>query len=80
MKYLLPAYEPEERVDLLLQLTKFSELHQKAIKLHLCRGYSEHYASECAGIKQQHFNRSLSRLNEIAGIVERINQLSGIVK
>lgn len=76
MNYLLQGMESEERVDLLLALTSISsECIIKAIKMHLVEGCSESEACSARLITQSNFNRAMSKLNEVAGIVEQIKEI-----
>lgn len=76
MNYLLAGGESKERVQLLLSLTKInSESLQCAIEDHLVTGHSEKDAVLLNGVTQSNFNRAMSRINEVAGIVEKIKEL-----
>lgn len=75
MNYLAQGIESEEKIDLLLSLTSVrSESRAQAMKYYFCRGYTETMSYTLAEIPQQKFNSLKNRLNEIAGIVEKINE------
>lgn len=78
MNVLLAGNEPQERVELLLKLTKISEQHSKALKLHLVNGATEEYAAGVYSVNKSNLNRSLKALNETAKIVERIKELDWV--
>jgi hypothetical protein len=76
MKFLTKGLEPEQRVNLLLQLTKIgSENIRSALVDHLAKGLTENDAAMLNDISQQNFNRALMRLNSVAGIVEEIKEV-----
>ena len=76
MKYLSKGLEPEERINLLLQLTKIgSENIKSALVDHLTKGLTENDAAMLNDVPQQNFNRALNRLNDVAGVVEQIKEL-----
>jgi len=73
MKMLVRGLECQKRVDLLISLTRMSsETQKQAIIDHLVKGRSETQAAILNDVSQSNFNRAISRLNEIAGIVEEI--------
>ncbi|SQD77838.1 PapB/FocB family fimbrial expression transcriptional regulator [Moritella yayanosii] len=76
MKFLTKGLEPEERINLLLQLTKIgSENIKSALVDHLSKGLTENDAAMLNNVSQQNFNRALKRLNGVAGIVEKVKEL-----
>ena len=76
MKFLTKGLEPEERINLLLQLTKIgSENIKSALIDHLTKGLTENDAAMLNDVPQQNFNRALKRLNSIAGVVEQVKEL-----
>jgi len=76
MKMLVRGLEKQERVELLISLTKMSsETQKQAIIDHLVKGRSDTEAALLNDVSQSNFNRAMSRLNEIAGIVEEIKAL-----
>lgn len=76
MRYLLQGMESAERMALILSLTKMkSESMTDAICDHLVKGSSEKVACAANGVIQQNFNKALKRLNEIAGIIEKVKEL-----
>ncbi len=73
MKYLLSGGESERRVDLLISLTKMdSENTISAIHDHLVKGYKDTDAAHLNDVKLPNFNRAMTRLNNVASIVEKI--------
>ena len=76
MNYLIAGGESKERVELLLSLTKISsEQLTDSIIDHLCVGHSEKDAIAINGVTQSNFNRAMKKLNDVAGIVEKIKEL-----
>lgn len=76
MNYLLSGHESKERVELLLKLTKISsEAVQEAITDHLVKGLPENLAASLNDVQQPNFYRALTRLNEVACIVEEIKAI-----
>jgi len=76
MKFLTKGLEPEERINLLLQLTKIgSENIKSSLVDHLTKGLAENDAAMLNDVSQQNFNRALKRLNGVAGVVEQIKEL-----
>ena len=76
MNYLLAGQEPQERVELLLKLTKIkSEPLQTAIIDRLVKGLSEKEVVSLNGVLQSNFNRAMTRINDVAGIVEQIKEI-----
>ncbi|QUM85311.1 PapB/FocB family fimbrial expression transcriptional regulator [Moritella sp. 28] len=76
MKFLTKGLEPEERINLLLQLTKIdSENIKSALADHLTKGLAESDAAMLNNVSQQNFSRVLKRLNGVAGVVEKIKEL-----
>lgn len=76
MNYLISGFESKERVDLLISLTKInSEQLKDSIIDHLCAGHSEKDAVSLNGVTQSNFNRAMKKLNDVAGIVEKIKEL-----
>jgi len=76
MKMLVRGIEPQERVNLIMELTKIgSENIKSALIDHLSKGLSENDAAMLNDVPQQNFNRALKRLNEIAAVVEKIKEI-----
>jgi len=76
MKFLTKGLEPEERINLLLQLTKIgSENIKSALVDHLTKGFTENDAAMLNDVSQQNFNRALKRLNGVAAVVEQVKEL-----
>ena len=76
MKYLSKGLEAEQRINLLLQLTKIGSDNIKSALLdHLTKGLTENDAAMLNDVPQQNFNRALKRLNDVAGVVEQIKEL-----
>lgn len=76
MKYLVSGLESKQRVELLLSLTKISsEALRDSIFDHLCVGHPEKDAAALNGVSQSNFNRAMTKLNDVAGIVEQIKEL-----
>ncbi|QFI37590.1 hypothetical protein FR932_06915 [Moritella marina ATCC 15381] len=76
MKFLTKGLEHEERINLLLQLTKIgSENIKSALVDHLTKGLTENDAAMLNDVPQQNFNRALKRLNDVAGVVEKVKEL-----
>ena len=76
MKFLTKGLEPEQRINLLLQLTKIgSENIKSALIDHLTKGLAENDAAMLNDVSQQNFNRALKRLNIVTGVVEQIKEL-----
>lgn len=68
--------ESKERVELLLSLTKInSEPLRDSIVDHLFVGHTEKDAVLLNGVTQSNFNRAMKKLNDVAGIVEKIKEL-----
>lgn len=75
MKMLVRGIEPQERVNLIMQLTKIgSENIRSALIDHLSKGLSENDAAMLNDVPQQNFNRALKRINEVAAVVEKIKE------
>lgn len=76
MKMLLRGMESTKRINLLLSLTSIkSEQIIKALHDYLVSGRTDTGAAAINMVEQSNFNRALSKLNEIASIVENIKQL-----
>lgn len=76
MNYLLAGSEPAKRVELLLSLTRIdSDDVKAALHDHLVKGVNDANAIAIHGINKSNFSRALSRLNEVAGIVEQIKDI-----
>lgn len=76
MNYLLAGSEPAKRVELLLSLTRIdSEDVKSALLDHLVKGMNDANAIAIHGINKSNFSRALSRLNEVAGVVEQIKDI-----
>lgn len=75
MKLLVKGIEPQERVNLIMKLTKIkSENIRSALIDHLSKGLSANDAAMLNDVPQQNFNRALKRLNEVAAVVEEIKE------
>ena len=73
---LVRGLERQDRVELLISLTRMSsETQKQAIIDHLVKGRSDTEAAFLNDVSQSNFNRAISRLNEIAGIVEKIKEI-----
>jgi len=76
MNYLLQGGESQERLDLLLSLTKISsEPIIGAITDYLVKGFSESESVAFNGATQSNFNRSMTVLNKTAETVEKIKEI-----
>ena len=76
MKFLTKGLEPEERINLFLQLTQIgSENIKSALVDHLTKGLTENDAAMLNDVSQQNFNRALKRLNGVASVVEKVKEL-----
>lgn len=76
MNYLMQGMESEKRVKLMLSLTKISsEPVKDALLEHLARGNTEAASAALNGVTQSNFNRALAKLNEVAGIIEKIKEI-----
>jgi len=76
MKFLTKGLESEERINLLLQLTKIgSENIKSALVDHLTKGLTENDAAMLNNVSQQNFNRALKRLNGVADVIEQVKEL-----
>ena len=76
MKFLTKGLEPEERINLLLLLTKIESKNiRSALVDHLTKGLTENDAAMLNDVSQQNFNRALKRLNGVAGVVEQVKEL-----
>lgn len=74
--YLLQGMEPEERVKLLLSLTKItSEPVCKALVDYLSKGFTESEVVMINEVTQSNFNRALSTLEKVANTVEAIKEI-----
>lgn len=76
MLFISRGSETRERMELLLKLTKItSENMISAIIDHYVNGLRQEHAALLNGIKQQNLNRTVKRLNELAGVVEQIKEI-----
>ena len=76
MKFLTRSLEAEERITLLLQLTKIgSDNIRSALVDHLTKGLTENDAAMLNDVSQQNFNRALKLLNGFADVVESVTEL-----
>ncbi len=76
MNYLLRGGESDERLRLLLSLTKInSEQLNDALIDYYVKGYQEKDCVIINSVTQSNFNRAVSRLNHIAEIVEKIKEI-----
>ncbi len=74
---LLRGYVPKEKLDLLFGLTKISsEPIMDAIEDHLCSGFPEAAAASLNNIARPNFERALSKVNHVANVINKYNQLS----
>uniref|UniRef100_A0A6M3KNL2 Putative transcription regulatory protein n=1 Tax=viral metagenome TaxID=1070528 RepID=A0A6M3KNL2_9ZZZZ len=75
MRYLLAGHEPEDRIRDLLLLTDIrSEDLQDALVSHYSKGFPAKSVCVAYSIAPPNFSRGDARLNEVAGIVERIKE------
>ena len=75
MKLLVKGIEPQERVNMVIGLTKIrSENIRNALIDHLSKGLSANDAAMLNDVPQQNFNRALKRLNDVAAVVEKIKE------
>lgn len=73
MRYLFKASQSQERLNLLLSLTKISsEGIKSAFRDHLVNGYDVSNSAELNGVAQQNVDRSLNQLEQVAQTVEAI--------
>jgi hypothetical protein len=78
--YLIRGAENAERLEILISMTSLTgEWVIKAIKRHLVDGMDEVTACAHYEIKRGNFDRSLKRVNEVAGKVIAYNALSKVV-
>lgn len=76
MRYLTQGSQCEERLALLLRLTKISsEDVIDALSDYLVRGLAESTAASINGVKLSNFKRALDTLNETAEAVEKIKEI-----
>lgn len=76
MRYLIQGNEPPERLELLFKLIgRMGENTQEALIDHLCKGHPESLSASMNDLTKPNFSRSLTRLNEVAGIVEEIKEI-----
>ena len=76
MKMLVRGLESTERINLLLSLTRInSEPIIRALHDYLVNGRTDTGAAAINMVEQSNFNRALSKLNEVAGTVEKIKDL-----
>ncbi len=76
MNYLLCGGESEERLRLLMTLTKMnSESMNDALVDHFVKGHSEKDCVIINRVTQSNFNRAVSRLNQVAETVEKIKEI-----
>lgn len=75
MKYLFAGGQTEERLNLLLSLTKISsEAVLAALHDHLVKGFSISDAATINSTAQQNVDRALSKLEKVADMVEKIKE------
>lgn len=73
MRFLFRNSQSEERLNLLLSLTKISSEGIKgALRDHLVNGYDVSNSAELNGVAQQNVDRALSQLEQVAQTVEAI--------
>lgn len=76
MNYLLSGGFDEKKLELLLQLTSIrSDDIKAAIHDHLVRGASVQVAAAMNSVDASNLERSLKKLNDVAGIVEAIKEI-----
>ena len=76
MKLLHAASQSNERLDLLLSLTKISSSDIiKGLEYHLCKGFDISNAAALAGVKQPNLQRALNQLESVSQIVESIKEI-----
>lgn len=76
---LIQGLESLERVNLLLGLTRIdSEDVKHSLIDYLTKGMDLKTSAEINDVKQQNFNRALKRINEVAGVVEKIKEIDWV--
>jgi hypothetical protein len=78
MRYLIQGGEDAERLELIISLTKItSESVQQALIDHFKKGsgLAAETAAAVNGVKLSNFMRSINRLEEVAGTIERIKEI-----
>lgn len=76
MNYLFAGNQTEERLSLLLSLTRIdSVIVVNALHDHLVVGHAATAAALINDVPAPNFNRALKRLNEAAATVEQIKEL-----
>jgi hypothetical protein len=76
MRYLTQGGQTDERLHLLLSLTKISsENVREALRDYLVRGFNDATAALINDVKPSNFNRALASLEQVAATVEQIKQL-----
>lgn len=76
MKTLHAASQTNERLDLLLSLTKISSSDIiKGLEYHLVNGFDVNNAALLSDVKQPNLKRALNQLENISQIVESIKEI-----
>ena len=79
MKYLSRGQESKKKLDLLISLTKIdSENIVCGIYDHLYRNFSISNSASINNLSQPNLSVAINKLNEVAEIVEKINDLKYI--
>lgn len=77
MNYLSQGMESKKKILLLFQLTNISsEGIKQAILDHLTKNFSVSHAAMLNDVKQPNVARAVKSLNDVAMIVEKINELN----
>jgi len=76
MNYLMQGQESRGKIELLLALTKISsEKMTDAIQDYFVRGFGVGDAANLCGVKQPNLSVAIEKLNKVAEIVEKVNEL-----
>ena len=79
MKYLIRGQESKKKLDLLISLTKIdSENIIGGIYDHLNRNFSISNAASINNLSQPNLSVAINKLNKVAEIIEKINDLKYI--
>jgi len=75
MKLYVPGRESQKRVTILLKMTKIQSVNViAAVRGVLVNGWSEELASEVYDVDGSNLKRALSRINEIIGYHNQLNE------
>jgi len=75
MKLYVPGRESQKRVTILLKMTKIQSVNIiAAVRGVLVNGWSEELASEVYDVDGSNLKRALSRINEIIGYHNQLNE------